>query len=67
MKKSTNYLDMPGWKQRLHGFVCYQIAAFTALYKPVHTDIAMMLTLMHQFRNVSFEVIDGNKVPDSQE
>ena len=65
--KPTKYWDMPTWKQRLHGFVCYQIAAFTALYKPVHTDIAMLLTLTNQFRNVTFEVIDGNKVPDSQE
>ena len=49
MPETHPWYAMPRWKKRLHGFACYQLAAFVSLISPERADGAMHKVLSDQF------------------
>lgn len=45
----SKWAKLPRWEKRIHGFVCYFINAFVALWHPEVADRAMYRILSEQF------------------
>jgi len=46
----SDWWKLPRWKRRMHGFCCYIISAFIALWHPEAVDMALYKALRKQFR-----------------